>query len=135
MLKNPSDFPWGTVLIMAGVGAVIYFWYEGAVSGKSNPISAIGSGVSNAVNSVNNDLKFGLGAAGLGGGAYLAAKGYSAFAGSGSSTAASEITPAVSGDTYNFFGSLSNDLEGGLSNLESGLESGLSNVSNVAGDL
>ena len=133
MLKNPSDFPWGTLLIAAGVGAVLYFWYEGSQNGHTNPISAIGSGLSSAVNSVQSDLQLVLGGAGLGAGGYLGYKAYNAFANnaaSSASSAASDAASATAGDTYNIFGDMYNNLSTGLSDLGHGLE----DILNTMGD-
>ncbi len=131
MLRNPSDFPWGTLLIAAGIGAVLYFWYEGSQNGQSNPVSAVGNGLSNAVNSIQSDLQIGLGGAGLGAGGYLGYKAYNAFANNAASSASSAASDAASagvGDTYNIFGDMYNNLSGGLSDLEPGIEEGLNTV-------
>ena len=135
MLRNPSDFPWGTLLIAAGIGAVLYFWYEGSQNGHTNPLSAIGNGLSSAVNSVQSDLQLGLGAVGVGTGGYLGYKAYNAFANnaaSDASSAASDAASAGAGDTYNIFGDMYNNLSTGLSDLEPGLQDNLNILGEVS---
>ena len=131
MAKN-SGFPYGTLILVLAGGGLLYFWYVGSQKGETNPISAVGAGISNAVQGFQAPLDYTLGGLGLGAGGYGAYKlgslGSSIFGGGASATtttattAASDAGSSAAGDTYNFFGDIGNWFD----NL---------NLSGVTGDL
>ena len=128
MAKN-SGFPYGTLILVLAGGGLLYFWYVGSQKGETNPISAIGAGISNTVQGFQAPLDYTLGGLGIGAGGYGAYKlGSSLFGGGASATtttattAASDAGSSAAGDTYNFFGDIGNWFD----NL---------NLSGVTGDL
>jgi hypothetical protein len=132
MAKN-NGFPWGTVILVVAGGGILYFWYVGTKSGQTNPVSAIGAGISNMVQGFVLPVEVTLGGLGIGAGGYGAYRIGSSLFGSGASatttaatTAASDVGSGAAGDTYNFFGDIGNwfdslNLSGAASDLGTAL--------------